>query len=83
MTGDVFYLRIRLNHEHSKGKASYLDLQTVNGHCHETFQEACRALGFLQDDTEWDATLRDAAITQLCPQIREFFADKKAIDLSR
>jgi hypothetical protein len=73
LAGEVYFLRMLLNHEHSKGAISYEYLRTVNGQCCETFQKACQELGLLQNDNEWDSALGDAEGTQMCPQIRELF----------
>jgi hypothetical protein len=71
--GDVFYLRLLLHNEHAKGKRDFVDLRTVNGVVAPTYQEACRQLGLLQDDTEWDHVLTDAALTHMPPQMRDLF----------
>ena len=73
LAGDVFYLRILLNTDHSRGKTSFEYLRTVNGQLQTSYQETCQILGLLQDDGEWDMVLHDAATLQLCPQIRELF----------
>ena len=72
-SGDVYYLRILLTHDHCKGKTPFQDLRTVNGHLHETYKEACRSLGLLQDDQEYHRVLQEAALTHLSPQIRQLF----------
>ena len=71
--GDVFYMRMLLHHDHCRGKTSFTDLRTVNGICHESFQEVCRILGLLQDDKEWDQVLTDGSFTKMCPALRELF----------
>ena len=48
--GDVYYLRMLLHHDHSKGKTGFDDLKTVEGVPQESYQEVCRCLGLLQDD---------------------------------
>ena len=74
IAGEAFYLRILLHSGHCRGKTSFQDLRTLPGQqlC-ETYQEACRELGLLADDLEWNCVLEEAAITKLCPQIRELF----------
>ena len=74
IAGEVFYLRILLHSGHCRGKTSFQDLRTLPGPklC-ESYQEVCRELGFLADDLEWICVLEEAAITKLCPQIRELF----------
>lgn len=71
--GDVFYLRILLHHDHCKGKTSFQNLMTVNGLPRSSYQEVCRELGLLQDDSEWDKALTESAVTENCPALREFF----------
>ena len=71
--GDVFFLRMLLHHDHSKGKSGFQNLKEVDGAMCETFQEVCRLLGLLQDDKEWDEALTDGSITKLCPALRELF----------
>ena len=73
LSGDEFYLRIVLHHDHCKGKQSFRDLLTVNNINHESYKAVCRTLGLLQDDEEWNIVLREASLTKLCPQIRSLF----------
>jgi hypothetical protein len=49
-SGDRYYLRMILYT--IKGCTSYKDIRTVNGVEYPTFKEACRALGFLDDDNK-------------------------------
>jgi hypothetical protein len=46
----------------------------VNGVVHPTFKSACKALGLLEDDQHWHATLEEAAVCKLPFRIRELFA---------
>ena len=48
--GDVFYLRLLLHHKPAR---SFLDLRTVDGTVHETFESAARKLGLLSGDEEF------------------------------
>jgi hypothetical protein len=63
-----FYLRIMLLYR--KGAISYDDLKTVKATStntaitYSTFQEACQKLGYVDDDTEWDQTLKTATLTR-------------------
>jgi hypothetical protein len=45
-----------------KGCTSDKDIKTVNGVKHSTFKEACRALGFLDDDIEWIECIKVVAV---------------------
>ncbi|CAN1786117.1 ATP-dependent DNA helicase PIF1, partial [Linum perenne] len=51
----VFYLRILLTK--ICGALSYEFLRTVNGVLYPDFKEACRVLGLLSTDDEWDAVM--------------------------
>lgn len=55
------------------GATSYKDLRTYNGHEYSTFQDACKARGLLQDDTEWHQCLEDAAEKQMANQLLDLF----------
>lgn len=65
---ECYYLRLLL--DEVRGPTSFLNLKTVVGVIHPTFQSACRALGLLEDDIHWDHTLEKAALQK----IRELFA---------
>jgi hypothetical protein len=71
--GDLFYLRIFLNTDMSRGKTSWADLLTVDGVLQPSFKAVCGAHNLLRDDAEWHAALRDAELTRMGPQVRELF----------
>ena len=48
---------------------------TIDGTPLTSYQAVCRELGLLSDDQEWSTVFREAAMTQLCPQIRELFVN--------
>ena len=73
ISGDVFYLRMLLHHEHCRGKPSFQALMTLDGEVCGSYQEVCRRLGLLQDDNEWHEALDQAAGTGTSPQLRELF----------
>ena len=73
VAGEVYYLRMLLHHEHSKGKTSFDHLKTVNGIEQESYQEVCRILGLLQDDQEWDEALTEGSLTRMPSTLRELF----------
>jgi hypothetical protein len=56
--GEVYFLRMMLTVV--KGPLSYDAIKNVNGFQHETFREACFAMGFLEDDREFIATIKEA-----------------------
>ncbi|KAJ1699041.1 hypothetical protein LUZ63_007553 [Rhynchospora breviuscula] len=71
--GELYYLRMLLNIV--RGPTSFEDIRTVNNVLYATFQEACDALGLLDDDNEWLYTLQEAAITASARQVRKLFVD--------
>ena len=58
--GEHFYLRLLLTT--IVEPRLLIDLRTVNGVVYGTFEDACNALGLLQDDGEWFDCLEDAFI---------------------
>ena len=76
-SGDVFYLRMLLHHDHCKGKISFQDMLTLHIQgdpvmC-ESYKEVCLKLGLLQDDQEWDQALTEAAIVRYPSALRDMF----------
>ena len=72
--GEVYYLRLLLHHQSSKGAKGFDDLKiTPDGVEHETFRSACANLGIIGDDSEWDSALEDAAQVAMPAQIRELY----------
>jgi hypothetical protein len=57
-SGERYYLRMLLNCV--KGATSYEHLWTVDGIEHDTFKDACIAMGLLTNDNEWHQALEDA-----------------------
>ncbi|CAK8568144.1 unnamed protein product [Lathyrus sativus] len=43
-----------------KGSASYDDIKAIDEFKHQTFKEACFAMGFLQDDKKFIEAIKDA-----------------------
>ncbi|XP_035835779.1 uncharacterized protein LOC110888292 [Helianthus annuus] len=70
--GEAYFLRILLNKV--KGPKSFADIRTVNGHVHDTFRDACYALGLLDDDTEYIEAIKEANETATCSYIHVLFA---------
>lgn len=60
------YLRMLLLRK--KGATSFQDLRTVNGHVHQTFKEACDALGLLKNNNQWHEVISGNAYTSLPPR---------------
>ncbi|KAJ1692458.1 hypothetical protein LUZ63_009156 [Rhynchospora breviuscula] len=71
--GELYYLRMLLNI--IRGPISFEDIRTINGVLYPTYQQACNALGLLDDDNEWLYTLQEATVTASAQQIRKLFVD--------
>jgi hypothetical protein len=72
--GELFYLRLLLHNEHSRGKASFGALRLMSDGTQTTsYKEACRHLGLLQDDAEWHHAMVDAASTAMPAQLRALY----------
>ena len=69
--GERFYLRLLLMVV--KGPTSFEDLRTVDDEICETFRDACLKRGLLEDDSEWEMCLHDAAEIQTGSQLRHLF----------
>ena len=69
---ECYFLRLLLHT--IKGPTSFASLKTVHGTTFETFRQACHALGLLQDDSHWDATLTEAAMSHSPFRLRNLFA---------
>jgi hypothetical protein len=57
-----------------KGATSYEHLQIVNGREHDTFKDACIAMGLLANDNEWDQTLEEVGVWASRRQLYDMFA---------
>ncbi|CAM9337287.1 unnamed protein product, partial [Scytosiphon promiscuus] len=55
--GDIWYLRLLL---HQVPASSWIDLRTVNGMNHDSYESAARALGIVADSQEFQITFREA-----------------------
>lgn len=69
--GERYYLRRMLYHV--PGATCYEDLRTIENVTHDTYQAACRALGLLDDDTEWREWLLEAGTHSSARQLRALF----------
>jgi hypothetical protein len=70
-SGERYYLWMLLNCV--KGATSYEHLRIVDGIEHDTFKDACIAMGLLADDNEWHQTLEEAGLWALGRQLRGMF----------
>ncbi|XP_058784626.1 uncharacterized protein LOC131659455 [Vicia villosa] len=71
-SGQLFYLRTLLNYV--KGPTSYDDIKTVNNIKHNTFKDACFALGLLDDDKEFVDAIMEASHWGTGSFLRSLFA---------
>ncbi|XP_058742975.1 uncharacterized protein LOC131615798 [Vicia villosa] len=58
-TGELFYLRMMLTV--AKGPTTYEEIRTVDNIQYDTFRDACFAMGFLEDDKEYIASIKEAS----------------------
>ena len=58
-----------------KGPTCYEDLRKVNGRIHDTYKEACDALGLLDDDGEWGNALMEASGWAIGNGLRNMFCE--------
>ncbi|KAL6740116.1 hypothetical protein Aduo_013503 [Ancylostoma duodenale] len=71
---DVERYCLRILLLNTKGKTSFEDLRTVEGIVYETFSDAAKASGFLDDDTYYRQSIEEAAQFQTPSTLRGFFA---------
>ncbi|RCN51900.1 hypothetical protein ANCCAN_01988 [Ancylostoma caninum] len=71
---DVERYCLRILLLNTKGKTSFEDLRTVNGRTYETFSDAAKASGFLDDDRYYRHSIQEAAQFQTASTLRSFFA---------
>ncbi|GJZ46665.1 DNA helicase [Tanacetum coccineum] len=69
---DLFYQRILLCHQ--KGCKSFPEIRKVNDIVYPTCRAACQALGLLEDDQEWENTMKEVARTATPAELRMLFA---------
>ncbi|XP_074341980.1 uncharacterized protein LOC141679379 [Apium graveolens] len=67
-SGESWFLRLLLTKV--RGATSFKSIRTVNGVHFDTFREACKEYGLLEDDNEWHEVLSQCAKGGLPPQIR-------------
>ena len=60
-SGELYFLRLLLNHV--RGALTFDYLKNVSGVVHPTFQLACKTLGLLGDDKEWEDVFCEAMAT--------------------
>lgn len=72
MDSERYFLRMLLCYR--RGPQSFEDPRTVEGTSFATYKEAARASGYLEDDSEWYACMREATSTGMPSQLRLLFA---------
>lgn len=70
-SGELWYLRMLISK--IPGPTSFKDIRTVNEIVYSTFQDACRALGLLDDDKEWHEVIEECSKCGFPGQIRQLF----------
>ncbi|XP_019234388.1 PREDICTED: uncharacterized protein LOC109214881 [Nicotiana attenuata] len=71
-SGEQYYLRLLFNV--IKDSKSYEDLKKINGRDHETFRDACYALGLLDDDKEYVDAIVEAINWGMPSYLRQLVA---------
>ena len=72
MAGERYYLRLLLTSV--RGPTGFEDLRTVNGVLKSLFREACKDLGLLEDDNEWNNCFDKAKVFSLGTVLCRLFA---------
>ncbi|KAF5190259.1 Atp-dependent dna helicase, partial [Thalictrum thalictroides] len=70
--GEHFYFRTLLTVK--RGAKSFRDLYTVNGIYHEDPSGACRALGLVFDDSDWESLFEEVKDSSSASSLRQTFA---------
>ena len=73
MTGDLFYQCLVLKHK--TGATLFKDLQTVGETEYETYNEACSAMGLVEDDLLWIECMREAKAMKMPRSMRHLFCN--------
>ncbi|XGW24733.1 hypothetical protein V3C99_006300, partial [Haemonchus contortus] len=70
---DVERYSLRILPLHRRGPKSFNDLKTVDGILHDTFKDAAKALGLMNDDSHYDSSLSEASGFHMPAQLRSLF----------
>ena len=70
--GEVYYIRLLL--VHCPGVTGWEDLRTVDGVLCESFEDACRRMGLLDDDSDHIAAFEEAREFATAASLRQLFA---------
>lgn len=71
LAGELYCLRLLLTQV--RGPTSFDDIKTFNGTTYPTFKDACYARGLLDDDSEYIAAIKEAAVWASGNTLRRFF----------
>ncbi|RID75775.1 hypothetical protein BRARA_B02803 [Brassica rapa] len=69
---ELYFLRVLLNWV--RGPTSYEDIRTVDGVLYHTYEDACYALGLMDDDKEFIEAIKDASDCSSATYSRKLFA---------
>ncbi|XP_048604781.1 uncharacterized protein LOC125582235 [Brassica napus] len=69
---ELYFLRVLLNWV--RGPTSYEDIRTVDGVLYHTYEDACYALGLMDDDKEFIEAIKDASDCSSATYARKLFA---------
>jgi hypothetical protein len=59
-----------MSSSHIAGEKSFEDVRTVLDVPHDTYMKTCVALGFLDDENEWDLVMTDSALYDMPSKMR-------------
>lgn len=68
---ECYFLRLLLHVV--KGPTSFQNLRAVNNIIHPTFQQACKILNLIDDDSHWSLTLTEASLNDSSSKLRYLF----------
>ncbi|XP_048624130.1 uncharacterized protein LOC125575320 [Brassica napus] len=69
---ELYFLRVLLNWV--RGPTSYEDIRTVDGVLYPTYEDACYALGLMDDDKKFIEAIKDASDCSSATYARKLFA---------
>lgn len=72
LDSERYYLRLLLCY--TIGPKGFKDIRTINGVTYLSYKDACKAAGYLEDDSEWNRCLQEASLYQMPSQLRQLFA---------
>jgi hypothetical protein len=70
---ELYFLRTLMSSNHSAVEKSFADVRTVLNVPYDTYRETYMALGFLDDDNEWDLVMTEYAAYNMSNHLRATF----------